>query len=456
MNRRLSASASGFLNYYEDDVATRSVMYLLRVRIRYPTETHVNLCDMVPSVSRRSVEVSSLSPIQQDMVTRMKMKPCTKTPIMVSDLLVQETTVTLEYLSLLLKLGVCLESVLGGMSGYAAPIFEEPVTKMLKLKSSAKTPYFRQLSKLLLNSSYGYCLLNPAAYLQQRIVIGSRSMIRCASNPNLKKFRLLGDDVMMASLAKQSVRFHSAYFVGVVIMNHSKEAFLRDFYMGMKPILERGLEGRFDSLEVNVLYVDTDSITLEIVSPSYDQCGVHLRVNDIYWSLREYVDFSPFLKQSTNAFWTEIRRRLTPGKFLAFVRRVKQFSGYEGMWKIEHIIGAHSQAISVFYTIRTKVYLSICFVRADAKEPGVESLKTTLKGALLKSRSSTFGLEDYLRMGDAREMPILETSMPKLTSKHWRLYFISLGRHRPTVFDRKRYLLDAESGISVPHGFLAE
>ena len=98
----------------------------------------------------------------------------------------------------------------------------------------------------------------------------------------------------------------------------------------------------------------------------------------------------------------------------------------------------------------------ICFIRANAEEPGVESLKTTMKGGLLKSRSSTFNLQDYLRMGDSRQFPILETSMPKLTSKHWNLYFISLGRRRPTVFDRKRYLLDAESGISVPHGFLAE
>ncbi len=80
------------------------------------------------------------------------------------------------------------------------------------LPTVAILPYFSLLYSA--NSSYGYTLLKKHQYYDQKVAIGSKQMIRWATSPRLKRFRLLGNDCLLASLSKQSVKFDSLYFAG--------------------------------------------------------------------------------------------------------------------------------------------------------------------------------------------------------------------------------------------------
>ncbi len=100
--------------------------------------------------------------------------------------------------------------------------------------------------------------------------------------------------------------------------------------------------------------------------------------------------------------------------------------------------------------------MAVCYVQAKDTELPKESFKSLVKGAIIKNRSRAFTIDDFLNMGNGRLPPELEKNMPKLQSKHWKMYFTMLGRYRPTILDRKRYLIDLDSSISVPHGFLAD
>ena len=53
---------------------------------------------------------------------------------------------------------------------------------------------------------------------------------------------------------------------------------------------------------------------------------------------------------------------MTPGEFLQFLRTAKQNNGKSGLFKLEIPIGEVNQALTIFYTIKSKVYASLTHV----------------------------------------------------------------------------------------------
>ena len=187
MNRLLkSKGAAAFVDHFEKEGKRTSTLYLLRVDIRYPHSTHVNLMDLVPTVRKRVVKIDELSPAQRDCVNRMDVKPSTKDPIMMADLHPQTITVTLCYLSLLVRLGVEIRTVVSVATAFGAPYFKTAATKILDLKKTAKIAHLRALAKQLINACYGMCLMRIDLYSRTRLAFGSRQMISALGNPGLK------------------------------------------------------------------------------------------------------------------------------------------------------------------------------------------------------------------------------------------------------------------------------
>ena len=129
---------------------------------------------------------------------------------------------------------------------------------------------------------------------------------------------------------------------------------------------------------------------------------------------------------------------------------------------MEYKLGSESSAIQLFYSIRTKAYLTLVSVK-DIDKPATQWMKRSLKGSVLRARAENLTLEDYLKMGDISKPPGLHLDMRRIRSRDWRLYFVSLNRGGTTPFDRKRFLLsDAAtgnglgSGATVPFGFLSD
>ena len=263
----------------------------------------------------------------------------------------------------------------------------------------------------------------------------------------------MAPDFLVATIAKRKVCWNVLTFTGIWIQNVAKRKMLSDYHEGLKPALMNGVQG-FKNLEVLNWYTDTDSCVISITAPSYSKCSTILKLSSIYMAIQKYCDFSPFLKEPGNVFWSEIRASMTPGEFLHFVRRVKTLAGETGYWKMETGIGKRNQAMTLFYSIRSKVYLCLSIIdNGDENEPSVD-FKRAMKGGVLKSRMRNLTIDDYLEMGKLEQSgDRLESDMRKLQSRHWRMYFIHLSRYRPTIFDRKRYLLDDH--YSVPFGFLA-
>ena len=454
MNHRLqTTSQDAFIAYYQQEAERFSRCFLIRVRISYPFDIHYDMADLVPTCSRRKVPLESLSPAQQEFVKILSTKPCTKEDVLVQDLLPQTTTVHLSYLALLVRLRVRVDAVEGCLTAYQTDFFREPMEKSLRLKATATSPMMRQLSKNWGNSGVGMTLLKKQNYPDQRLVVGARALINAVTSPRLQRFRLLAPDAMIASMSKRLIKHDTLTFVGCCIMSYSKEFLLSQWYETMKPRIQAGL-GVFPALDCSVLYVDTDCATICIEAPSFASCRTELRSVDLYFAFRDILDFGPHLKQPNHVVWSAFKERLPAAEFDAFVAWARGRTGKELLWKFEHDVGSHSDGIVLFYTIRTKVYISIAHVQ-NHDSPPISKVKKIMKGPILKSRAGNMTLEDYLTMGDANCSPVLQRDMRKLQGRHWKMYFSALDRYQPTIFDRKRWLACKYSGISVPFGYLS-
>ena len=88
---------------------------------------------------------------------------------------------------------------------------------------------------------------------------------------------------------------------------------------------------------------DTDSITVEIVAPSFKRCGRHLRLSEIYLSIIHVLDLSPLLEYPENQIWKEFKERLSFEAYDALVQRTKEQKGVAGLYKLEHPFSSKMQ-----------------------------------------------------------------------------------------------------------------
>lgn len=210
------------------------------------------------------------------------------------------------------------------------------------------------------------------------------------------------------------------------------------------------------SLKLDVLSLsDTDSFTVEITASSYNDCGRHLQLVDLYLSLRGLADFSPFLDAPQNRLWGDFRKRLTAPEYEEFVQEIKESRGLAGKWKLEHSVAVFFQAVHLFYVIRSKCYCSLIYL--DNGEGNVTTfLKKTMKGGILRARADSLEIGDYFRLGQFENGPILEHDMRKLALYNWSVYFCHQSRYTPSLFCRKKVLVNVQTGLLAPHGFLSD
>ena len=194
---------------------------------------------------------------------------------------------------------------------------------------------------------------------------------------------------------------------------------------------------------------------MEIIAPSYQRCGRYLRLSDIYLAIRDVLDLSPLLEFPENQIWKEFKERLSPEDYNSLVQKTQTLRGVSGLYKLEHPIAQKMQGIRTFYVVRHKVYFSLISLE---QEDGVYTsfLKKCLKGAVLRTRADCLKMADFFEFGDAEKPVTLQEDMRSICSKNWNVYFVSLDRKSPTIYCRKRYLLDVKSGLTAPHGFLSD
>ena len=447
----LERGRQAFIDFYNKIIEKNSTFYLIEVSIHYPEALH-DVLDVVPSFRKRAVRGTELSEAQRSLLEQLGLKGDFDKKVLIADLNDQTVIVSFQHLALLVDLGVELVSFSRCMTAFQSFCFRDAIGKLLELKKNAATPYFRSLAKQAANSSYGTTGLVPERFEVVGVARGQQEIVRAVSSPHLNRFKILSPNSIITYKQKESVKCESLFFVNVAIQQHSKTYFLRSYYFSIKKVLtDRCLRlGLLVSL--SALYCDTDSISARVSTQSYNDVGVYLKTSDIMYELRDIIDFSTYLAYPNHRMFQELKARLSEQEFTEFIDLIQSTQSEAGLFKNEISVSSFSSEIEFFYTLRSKAYImKVGHSHApDSNTPVSYTYKKTLKGPILRERLKKFTTEDYLAMG--RGESDYESCMSKISSRNWSVYLADLKRRRPTIFSKCRYLVDASTGVTRPHG----
>ena len=197
-----------------------------------------------------------LSPHQRSMASRLNLRFDSKSEINVGDFMDQKQSLSIEYLLLLLQLGVKLLEVHSVVTSHASEIFAPMVGKLLSLKAEEKGSFRRSWYKLIVNSMYGYFLIKVSKFLNAKLLLSSKAMKRAVESPYLDHFNLVNPSAMVAYFKPKVVPYTTLLPLGVATLLESKRQLVSDYYLKILPTL---LSHRFIK-SIYPLYIDTGFI----------------------------------------------------------------------------------------------------------------------------------------------------------------------------------------------------
>ena len=125
-------------------------------------------------------------------------------------------------------------------------------------RKEAKNKFEENFYKLMVNSAFDKTCEGKRNRIKLKLVRSEEEALKCTSVPELKSFKIIGEDLATVSLNQTEIVWDKPTIVGACILDLAKK-FMFDFhYNTMKK-----------HLIYNLLYSDTDSFVYEIRSNDF-------------------------------------------------------------------------------------------------------------------------------------------------------------------------------------------
>ena len=147
MNTRISDGHS-FIEQYSK---FKGVYFFLDIDISYEDiETQQRLRDFVPTIRKACIPNDQISSYQKMVKNRLGLKIDEKAPLNLSDFLSpQRISINLDYLEVLVNLGVSIARVWGCITATKANLFKPLAQKLFTLKSHSQSGFEKNWLKLI-------------------------------------------------------------------------------------------------------------------------------------------------------------------------------------------------------------------------------------------------------------------------------------------------------------------
>ena len=149
LNRMLEDAE--FLAYLKNHLPRRRY-FLIEVSIEFSPEVQDRLVEFVPTVRRGNVDWDQLSKRQRELIKILGMKYDPQISLVLSDFAPQKGSFSLDYLELLVSLGVTITRVHSVVISVSCPIFARVMQKILDLRRLTSDGFARGWFKLVANS----------------------------------------------------------------------------------------------------------------------------------------------------------------------------------------------------------------------------------------------------------------------------------------------------------------
>ena len=265
-------------------------------------------------------------------------------------------------------------------------------------RKNARNDFEKDIFKLLNNAVFGKTMEDKRKHLDFEIVSDERRFMKCVNNPSLKHSHIINENLVGVEKQKPKLKLDKPIFIGMSILDLSKQHMYRFFYDVMKP--------KYGD-NIKMVYTDTDSFVF------------HTKTDDIYQGLKEINDEMDFSGYDKNHQCYGATKKVL-GKFKDEV---------------------DGKIMTGFIGLRPKCYAF--------KIHGDDAEYKKCKGTAKNTVKRKIKYDDYNKVLETNE--VIHRSFNSIRSKNHKIYSINTTKVSLNSYENKRYWTSALDSLAYGH-----
>ena len=254
-------------------------------------------------------------------------------------------------------------------------------------RKNAWNDFEKDIFKLLNNAVFGKTMEDKRKHLDFEIVSDERQFMKCVNSPSFKHSHIINENLVGVEKQKAQLKFDKPIFIGMSILDLSKQHMYRFYYDVVKP--------KYGD-NIRMVYTDTDSFVF------------HTKTEDIYQDLKDINDEMDFSGYDKNHNCYDATNKKVLGKFKDEVGG-KIMTGFIGL--------------------RPKCYAF--------KIHGGDTEYKKCKGTAKNTGKRKIKYDDYNQVLETNK--VIHRSFNSIRSKNQKIYSINTTKVSLNSYENKRY-----------------
>ena len=388
------------IKYHNSDYSNKG--YILDVDLEYPKECHDKHTDYPLAPEIMSVSADMLSDYQKETYKAYHFNNAPKdektNKLILNVMDKQNYVLHIDILKFYLKQGLKIKKINRVIEFRHKQWLKPWIDFNTEKRKNATSDFEKDMYKLMNNAVYGKTMENVRNQIDFELVDTPERYQKCVNNPNFKYRHIINENLIGVEKAKSVVKLNKPIYVGMSILDLSKQHMYSFYYDIMKPKYKNN---------IRMLYTDTDSFVF------------HIKTEDVYDDfndIKDYMDFSGY--DPKHKCYDKTNKKVL-GKF-----------------KDE----ADGKIITNFIALKPKSY---CFKihngeKEEKKSKGIVKHK-------VKKELTYNSYDDTLKNNNCDTV-----TFNSIRSKAHQIYSIQQTKQSLSAYENKRYYIDSIN--SLPYG----
>eukprot|EP00438_Fugacium_kawagutii_P007257 Skav211577 [mRNA] locus=scaffold2228:403820:405304:+ [translate_table: standard] len=386
--------------------------YILEVDLEYPKELHDlhNDYPLAPEVmnvkadmlSDKQVEIFKLvNTSQKDKEKGIVREPKDeKTKKLILNLNDKDKYVVhIRTLQFYLKQGLKLKKIHRAIRFEQKEFLKPYIEFNTERRKQARNDFEKDIFKLLNNAVFGKTMEDKRKHLDFEIVNDEKRFMKCVNNPSFKHSHIINENLVGVEKQKPKLKLDKPIFIGMSILDLSKQHMYRFYYDVMKPKY---------GVNVRMVYTDTDSFVF------------HTKTDDIYNDFNDIKDEMDFSSYDKNHKCYNTDNKKVLGKF-----------------KCE----TNGKIITGFIGLRPKCYAF--------KIHGEKKEHKKCKGVAKNTVKRCMKYEEYDKVLETNE--VVNKTFNSIRSKNHQIFSLTTTKVGLTSYENKRYWTSTVDSLAYGH-----
>ena len=377
--------------------------YILEVDLEYPKELHDLHNDYPLAPEVMNVKANMLSEEQVEiykLINGSKEPKDEKTKKLILNLNDKSKYVVhIRTLQFYLKHGLKLKKIHRAIKFEQKEILKPYIEFNTEKRKNARNDFEKDIFKLLNNAVFGKTMEDKRKHLDFEIVSDERRFMKCVNNPSFKHSHIINENLVGVEKQKPKLKLDKPIFIGMSILDLSKQHMYKFYYDVMKPKYEEN---------IRMVYTDTDSFAF------------HTKTDDIYQDLKEINDEMDFSGYDKNHQCYDATNKKVLGKFKDECEG-KRMTGFIGL--------------------RPKCYAFK--IHGDDKE--YKKCKGTAKNTVKRK----IKYDDYNKVLETNDF--IHRSFSSIRSKNHKIFSINTTKVSLNSYENKRYWTTSVHSLAYGH-----